>query len=116
MKITCFRTQHDSIAFFKKTKVARLQLHVEHEWLSGKSLDLLITNTGPFGELFDLTKIFSLKSTVKIPRAVNARSKKATCVASGRTRGYNQFTGLSRFRMKEFMERGILPGMYRASW
>jgi ribosomal protein S14 len=63
-----------------------------------------------------MTKIVALRSSIKIPRISNVRTRKVVCVASGRTRGFNQFTGLSRFKLKDFVERGILPGIYRASW
>lgn len=69
-----------------------------------------------FAHLFDLSKLSLLRTAVKYPRPAHVRTRKSLCIASNRPRGFNQFTGLSRFRMKEFMERGVLPGMYRASW
>lgn len=69
-----------------------------------------------FEHLFDFSKIAQLKNTFVAPRRVNVRTRKSLCVASKRPRGFNQFTGLSRFRLKEFVELGILPGIYRASW
>ena len=76
----------------------------------------MFTTEDRFLNLFNLSKLNSMKHVSRIPRRTYVKTKKNLCVESSRPRGFNRFTGLSRFRFKEFMERGILPGMYRASW
>lgn len=86
-------------------------------WFDDQLLFKTIAQDVRFSYLFDISKLTSLRHSVRFKQPpVELHTRKATCVESGRTRGFNRFTGLSRFRLKEFMERGILPGMYRASW
>lgn len=52
----------------------------------------------------------------KIPRDANPIRVRNRCNLTGRPRGYYRKFGLSRIAFREMANKGIIPGITKASW
>lgn len=60
-----------------------------------------------------LKAMFELDSLPKRSSRVRLRNR---CVVTGRARAYNRLTQLGRHAFRYYADRGLLPGITRASW
>jgi small subunit ribosomal protein S14 len=52
----------------------------------------------------------------QLPRNANPTRLRNRCAVTGRSRGYFRKFGLGRNKLREFVMRGEVPGMVKASW
>ena len=52
----------------------------------------------------------------QLPRNANPTRLHNRCAVTGRSRGYFRKFGLGRNKLREFVMRGEVPGMVKASW
>ena len=52
----------------------------------------------------------------QLPRNANPTRQRNRCAVTGRSRGYFRKFGLGRNKLREFVMRGEVPGMVKASW
>ena len=52
----------------------------------------------------------------QLPRDSSRSRQRNRCTLCGRQRAYNRLTGLCRMHMRAVIIRGMVPGMYKASW
>ena len=52
----------------------------------------------------------------KMPRDTNPIRIRNRCNLTGRRRGYYRKFGLSRIALREMANKGIIPGVTKASW
>jgi small subunit ribosomal protein S14 len=52
----------------------------------------------------------------QLPRNANATRLRNRCAITGRPRGYFRKFGLARNKLREFIMRGEVPGVVKASW
>ena len=52
----------------------------------------------------------------QLPRNANPTRLRNRCALTGRPRGYFRKFGLGRNKLREFVMRGEVPGMVKASW
>ena len=55
-------------------------------------------------------------SLEKLPRDSNPIRVRNRCNLTGRPRGYYRKFGLSRIALREMANKGIIPGVTKASW
>lgn len=80
-------------------------------------LTKMLLSDARFSHLWDRTKLSKLRPEYGFRKQAGFLSPfKRNCGARWRTRWSNRAIGVSRHNMKRMMERGILPGMYGASW
>ncbi|MCC2667443.1 MAG: rpsN [Gammaproteobacteria bacterium] len=51
-----------------------------------------------------------------LPRDSSRSRQRSRCSLCGRSRSYNQLTGLCRIHMRYAVMNGLVPGMRKASW
>jgi small subunit ribosomal protein S14 len=51
-----------------------------------------------------------------LPRDSSRSRQRSRCRMCGRSRAYNQLTGLCRIHMRAAVMNGLVPGMHKASW
>ena len=52
----------------------------------------------------------------QLPRNANPTRLRNRCAITGRSRGYFRKFGLGRNKLREFVMRGEVPGVVKASW
>jgi small subunit ribosomal protein S14 len=52
----------------------------------------------------------------QLPRNANPTRLRNRCAVTGRARGYFRKFGLGRNKLREFVMRGEVPGLVKASW
>ena len=52
----------------------------------------------------------------QLPRNANPTRLRNRCAVTGRSRGYFRKFGLGRNKLREFVMRGEVPGVVKASW
>ena len=61
-------------------------------------------------------KKIALMQIEKLPRDSNPIRLRNRCNLTGRPRGYYRKFGLSRIALREMANKGIIPGVTKASW
>lgn len=85
-----------------------IQKHLaKRRTLKAKILDSKTTND----EFFAAQRELSL-----LPRNSSPVRYRNRCAITGRSRGYFGKFGISRLTLREFVAKGLLPGVTKASW
>lgn len=66
--------------------------------------------------LSDDERMTAMMALQKLPRNASPSRMRNRCQLTGRPRGYYRKFGLSRNKLREFMMRGEVPGVVKASW
>jgi len=61
-------------------------------------------------------KRFAFMQLEKLPRDANPIRVRNRCNLTGRPRGFYRKFGLSRISLREMANKGIIPGITKASW
>ena len=61
-------------------------------------------------------KRFAFMQLEKLPRDANPIRVRSRCNLTGRPRGFYRKFGLSRISLREMANKGIIPGITKASW
>lgn len=61
-------------------------------------------------------KIKASMALHSLPKNSSSTRIRNRCFISGRARGYNRFTGLSRHMFRDLAGNGYLPGIMKSSW
>lgn len=56
------------------------------------------------------------KKLQAVPRNANPTRLRNRCAITGRPRGTNRKSGLSRIKFRELANNGLIPGITKASW
>ena len=99
----------------KKSKIAKnLSRQKIVERYSAKRKELKAIIKDPKTSLSE--KKLALFELEKMPRDANPIRVRNRCNLTGRPRGYYRKFGLSRIALRELANKGIIPGVTKASW
>lgn len=77
-----------------------------------KQLKIAICNPN----LSDEERLKADHALQSLPRDSSRSRQRHRCRMCGRSRAYNQLTGLCRIHMRGAVMNGIIPGMHKSSW
>ena len=99
----------------KKSKVVKnLQRQRLVEQYAKKRSELLSIIKDPKTSIDD--KRLAYMKIEKLPRDANPIRVRNRCNLTGRPRGFYRRFGLSRIALREMANKGVIPGVTKASW
>jgi small subunit ribosomal protein S14 len=99
-------------------KISSIQKnHHRRKWVESKKdvrkklKDLVYSRALPLEE-----RIQAVHKLAELPRNSSAVRIRNRCELTGRARGFYRYFRLSRIMLRDLANRGLIPGMTKASW
>lgn len=85
---------------------------VDLKWQKRQELKKIISSpTASYEE-----KLQAIEALNKLPRNSSPARLRNRCQLTGRSRGYLRRFNLSRISFRELCSKGVIPGVFKASW
>ena len=93
-------------------KQKKRQKMVDLKWQKRQELKKIISSpTASYEE-----KLQAIEALNKLPRNSSPARLRNRCQLTGRSRGYLRRFNLSRISFRELCSKGVIPGVFKASW